>query len=151
MIGKATEPNKVMNPVIPEEPSDIHEDVGNQIPGVEVEENLNSIIDSIVTPVIIHHNHAEEDEFEAAVYDDETIDCVLPLHPETRHDSRVRYVDEYLRVVEPTLKVRATATLNDYAINPIIATFMALAAMASTVWATADTAWRMIPKSIRQY
>ena len=88
MIGKTTEPNKVMNPVIPEEPSDIHQDVGNQIPGVEVEENLNSIIDSIVTPVIIHHSHAEkeDDEFEAVVYDDETIDCVLyryTLRPDT--------------------------------------------------------------------
>ena len=83
MIGKNADGNKLMNPVIPEEPGDIHQDIGNQIPGVEVEENLDSTIDSIMTPIIIHQTHAEEeeDDFEAVMYDDETIDCVLPLHP----------------------------------------------------------------------
>ena len=72
MIGKTTDGNKVMNPVIPEEPSDIHQDIGNQIPGAEVEKNLDSVIDSIMSPVIIHHTHAEEeeDDFEAVMYDD---------------------------------------------------------------------------------
>ena len=145
MIGKNTDGGKVMNPIIPEEPSDIHQDIGNQIPGVEAEENLNSIIESIMSPVTIHHTHTEEDEddFEAVMYDDETIDCVLPLHPADRQDSSVRYVDDKRRLVEPTLKVRATAVMNDHFINPIIAIVMALAVMASTAWATAGTAWRM--------
>ena len=108
-----------------------------------------------MSPVIIHHTHTEEDadDFEAVMYDDEKIDCVLSLHPADRHDSRVRYVDDKLRLVEPTLKVRATAVVHDHFINPIIAILMALAVMASTAWpwAAAGTAWRMIPISIRQW
>ena len=63
MSSKTADTDKVMNPVmVPEEPSDIHQDIGNQIPGVEIEENLDSIIESIMSPMIIHHTHAEEDE-----------------------------------------------------------------------------------------
>ena len=43
MIGKNAAADKVVAPlIVPEEPSDVHQDIGNQIPGVEVEENLNS-------------------------------------------------------------------------------------------------------------
>ena len=88
---KTTNGEKVMNPVmVPEEPSDIHQGIGNQIPGVEIEENLDSIIKSIMTPMIIHHTHAEEDEFESVEYNDETIDCGLPLHLGDQLDPRVQ-------------------------------------------------------------
>ena len=141
MIGKTANGEKVMNPVmVPEEPSDIQQDIGNQIPGVEIEENLDSIIESIMTPMIIHHTHAEEDAFESVEYDDETIDCALPLHPGDQLGPRVRYIDDKLRLVEPTIRVQATAMVNDCIINPIIAIFMAMAVMASTAWATADKA-----------
>ena len=106
-----------------------------------------------MSPVIIHHGHTEEhgDGFESVKYDEETIDCALPLHPEDQRGPRVRYVDDKLRLVEPTLKVRATAMVNDYFINPIIAIFMAMAAMASTTWATTGKAWRMVTIPIRQW
>ena len=124
MSGKNTNGEKVMTPlIVPEEPSDIYQDIGNQIPGVEVEENLDSIIDSIMSPMIIHHTHAEEDDdtFESVKYDDETIDCVLPLHPEDQRGPRARYVDDKLRLVESAVRVRATAMVNDHFIHPIIA------------------------------
>ena len=66
-----TTADKVVAPlIVPKEPSDTHQDIGNQIPGVEVEDNLNSIMDSNMSPMVIHHNHTEEcdDEFESVQY-----------------------------------------------------------------------------------
>ena len=151
MISKTADTDKVMHPVVPEEPSDIHQDIRNQIPGVEIEENLDSIIESIITPLIIHHPRAEEDEFEPVIYDDETIDCALPVDPGAHYGTKTRYVDSDLRLVEPTLQVRATAMLNDCIIYPFIAIYMAMAAMAATTYATAGKTWRMVPSSIRQW
>ena len=53
--------------------------------------------------------------------------------------------------MEPTIRVQATAMVNDCIINPIIAIFMVMAVMASTAWATADKAWRIIPIPSRQW
>jgi hypothetical protein len=152
MISKTADTDKVVHPImVPEEPSDIHQDIGNQIPGVEIEENLDSIIESIITPVIIHHPHTEEDEFEPVVYDDETIDCALPVNPGCHDGTGTRYVDNNLRLIEPTLMVQATAMVNDYIIYPFIAIYMVMASMAATAYATAGKTWRMVPSSIRQW
>ena len=85
-----------------------------------------------MSPVIVHHDHTEEqeDEFESVKYDDETIDCVSPLHPADQHGPRVRHVDDKLRLVEPTLD-SSTSYRNGKRLlhnNPIIAIFMAMAA-----------------------
>ena len=152
MISRTADTDKVVHPVmVPEEPSDIHQNIGNQIPGVEIEENLDSIIESIITPLIIHHPHTEEDEFEPVVYDDETIDCALPVNPGAHYGTETRYVDSNLRLIEPTLKVQVTAMVNDYFIYPLIAMYMALASMAATACDTAERTWRMIPSSVRQW
>ena len=60
-----------------------------------------------------------EDAFEATDYGEGTIDCVLPLHPEDDQTHRVQYLDDKLRLVQPTLMVRATGALSDMIIFPM--------------------------------
>ena len=103
-ITKTAGETKIMNPVIPEEPES-HAEGGNQLPGVEEDfQDLSSLIDSIVSPLIIDRDYVEredsfeapdrdcvehEDAFEATDYGEGTIDCALPLHPEDNQTHRV--------------------------------------------------------------
>ena len=88
--------------IIPEEP-DSHTERGNQLLGVKEDfEDLSSIIESIVSPLIIDRDYVErEDAFEATDYGKGTnIDCVLPLHPENDQSHRVQY---NMKTVDMTL------------------------------------------------
>ena len=140
-----------MNPIIPEE-SEIRKEVGNQIPGVEEEEGLTTLIDSIMSPLIVDRDHREsEDEFESADYGEGTINCVLPLHPEDSKRRSVTYLDDKLGSVEPTLMIRATGALSDLVIVPLGFTYpMAMTMMCSAHYKITST-WRRLPQDIRQW
>lgn len=108
-----------MNPIIPEEP-EIRKEAGNSILGFKEEESLTTIIDSVMSPLIVDRDPWEsEDEFESADYGEGIIDCALPLHTEDNKRHSVTYLDSKFRRVEPTLMVRATGMLNDIVIFPL--------------------------------
>ena len=104
----------MMNPIIPvpDENKDDRQAIPfNKIPGVEENKSLTAIFESIMDLIIISDHRDERmesqyrEESEPTVYDDDIVGCAVPLEADRPWKKSVFYVDNDLRIVQPTLAV----------------------------------------------
>ena len=164
-----------MNPVIPtpEEPKpDFETEATNTLPAYDESETFSTIFDSIMQPISMQDSPnftTEEKQAYAEMLgseDDEPSIASMPdpddlqrWEAEERTDQETIeeilnatvFVDEQMRIIQPTAALRVSAAITDYIIDPVTYNVMVMTISILTCGAYAGTLnlWHKTPHSIR--
>ena len=164
-----------MNPIIPtpeEQKPDFETEATNTLPSYDVSEMFSTIFDSIMQPISIQDSPnftteekqvyeemlgSEDDEPSIATMPD--TDNLIRWEAEERSQQNIIedilnatvFVDNRMRVIQPTAALRVSAAFTDYIIDPVSYMVMMISILACGAYAGTLHLWHKIPHSIRTW